>query len=127
MAHVAYSSVGYIYNADQYCLDCIPLVIVPDRETVYAQKDGCNCTECVLDRIADDRNIDRYDEGSFDSSVFPKAIAYHNDLHSECEADTYSYNPASASLWSCWERCGNCGDVIDGYYNQCPEDPNNGL
>lgn len=109
MAHVAYSPVGYIYDADQYCLDCIPRVIAPNYETVYIQDDGCNCCECVLDRIADDRGINRYDESSYDSSVFPKSIPYHNDIHAECQLEE-SWEPH----WSCDARCAECGDVIDG-------------
>lgn len=52
--HVQYSPVGYSYRADNYCLDCLAQVVAPNYESVYIQDDGCNCTECVLDRIADD-------------------------------------------------------------------------
>lgn len=126
MAHVAYSPVGYIYDADQYCLDCIPDVITRNRRVIYTQEDGCNCAECILDRIADDWSTDnravfgtaaprlpvgfnRMDESSYDSSVFPKSIPYHNDIHAECQLEE-SWEPH----WSCDGRCGACGDVIDG-------------
>jgi len=112
MAHEAYSPVGYAYNADQFCLDCISEVITgppgPNKDT-YIQDDGCNCAECILDRIAMDRGIDRMDESSYDSSVFPKAISYHNDLHAECQLEE-SWEPH----WCCDARCAQCGDVIDG-------------
>lgn len=116
MAHEAYSPVGYGYQADHYCLDCIPQVIAPNYESVYVQADGCNCTECVLDRIASDRGINRMDESSYDMDTFPKSIPYHNDIHAECQLEE-SWEPH----WSCDAHCGKCGDVIDPDMNgQCP-------
>ncbi len=45
MAHEVYAPVGYAYQADQYCLDCIA--------GMFSQSSlgeaGCNCAECVLD------------------------------------------------------------------------------
>jgi hypothetical protein len=113
MSHVKYSPIGYSYNADNYCLDCIATVVSPHGGVRPAH---CNCAECRLDRIARKRGIDRYDEYSFDSSDFPKSIPYHNDIHAECDELT------------CNARCAKCHDVIDGtgryiageYKNICP-------
>jgi hypothetical protein len=118
MNHDAYSPVGYIYRADQYCLDCIPRVIAGDSYDSYIQTDGCNCAEHMLDRIADDRPqpFDRMDERSFDSGVFPKAILYHNDQHAECGPASYGYGPEDPE-WReqyCDSTCARCHDVIDG-------------
>lgn len=129
MAHGTYSPVGYAYNAAQYCLDCIPKVVAGKSYGRYLQDDGCNCTECLLDRIGDDRGIIRYDESSYDSSNFPKAISYFNDLHSECGLDEFSDEPR----WVCHDRCERCGDVIDpvsrcigthSYVDICPGEDN---
>lgn len=132
MAHEAYSPVGYSYNADNYCLDCIPKVAaIPNtygldeqgRKQIlvnnggYGYKRGeCNCTEHRLDRMAAARNIDRMDESSFDSGDFPKSIAYHNDLHAECGPESYGYGPEYPEwqLEYCNARCGRCHEVIDG-------------
>ena len=131
MAHEAYSPVGYIYNADQYCLDCIPKVIY--KPNAYGLDDygnkrvmerfggtgisrGCNCTECRLDRIARARGIDRHDEYSFDSDNFPKAIGYFSDLHCECGPEYYGYGPEDPE-WQqqyCGATCARCHEVIDG-------------
>jgi hypothetical protein len=113
MSHVAYSPVGYIYRADNYCLDCIATVVAGRRGT---RPGHCNCAECRLDRIAEQRGIDRYDERSFDSGDFPKAIPYHNDLHAECGPEGYGYGPEDPE-WQeqyCNATCAKCGDVIDG-------------
>lgn len=96
MTHYQYSPVGYIYQADMYCLDCIP--------EMFSQglvKDECNCADCVLDRVASQEDINRQDESSFDSGYFPKHIPYHNDLHYDCGEQCYSH-------------CALCHEVIDG-------------
>lgn len=132
MAHVAYEPVGYDFNADHYCLDCIVAVIFKPNET-YASPFGghtvvirnggngtsrreCNCTEHRLDRIAAARGINRMDERSFDSGDFPKAIPYHNDLHSECGPEHYGYGPDDPEWQSqyCGATCARCHAVIDG-------------
>lgn len=116
MAHEMYGPVGYIYQGDQYCLDCIPSVVAWNYRTTYIQADGCNCAECVLDRIADDRGINPYDERSFDSGDFPKAISYFNDIHAECGPEGYGYGPDDPE-WReqyCNATCGKCHAVIDG-------------
>jgi len=135
MAHEAYSPVGYIYNADQYCLDCIPSVAAKpneygfpvkgkgDKPAVTKRNGGngyrrgeCNCTECRLDRMAAARGIDRMDESSFDSSDFPKGIPYFNDQHAECGPEGYGYGPEDPEwqLPYCNSTCAKCHSVIDG-------------
>lgn len=109
MGHEAYSPVGYIYNADQYCLDCIVTMFVGDYPADANGNDGCQCAECVLDKAAEIRGIDRMDESSYDSSDFPKSIPYHNDIHAECQLEE-----SWEEHWSCDGRCANCGEVIDG-------------
>lgn len=132
MAHDAYSPVGYDFNAEHYCLDCIPKVAaIPNtygldehgRKRIMNNNGGqgykrgeCNCTEHRLDRMAAARNIDRYDERSFDSGDFPKAIGYHNDLHAECGPASFGYGPEDPE-WRgqyCGSTCARCYDVIDG-------------
>ena len=117
MAHDIYSPVGYIYNADQYCLDCIPHVLFGRYKSDGYGINRCNCAECRLDSIAVTAGIaDRYDEHSFDSGDFAKAIPYHNDIHAECQLEG-SWEPH----WNCDARCGRCGDVIDDDGNgHCP-------
>lgn len=112
MSHEAYSPVGYSYNADNYCLDCICNVVGTDGIV----RNRCGCTECRLDRQAINRNIDRYDEQSFDSGDFPKSIAYHNDIHYECGPEAYGYGPEDPE-WReqyCGATCARCHAVIDG-------------
>jgi hypothetical protein len=130
--HDAYSPVGYIYRADQYCLDCIPKVAAKPNEygldeygkrRVMVRNGGnglapkqCNCTECRLDRMAKARGIDRYDESSYDSDDFPKSIPYFNDIHEECGPEHYGYGPDDPE-WReqyCGSTCAKCHAVIDG-------------
>lgn len=79
----SYDIIGYIYQADIHCPDCI------------AQTFGGSIlddSEWVLDREASSRGIDRYDEGSFDSDDFPKVVL-------ACMTDQSEY-------------CGTCHAVI---------------
>src|ERR1700749_2415001 len=116
MAHEAYSPVGYDYRAAHYCLDCIAAVVASDYLGKYIQDDGCNCPECVLDRIADDRGIDRHDEASYDMDDFPKHIPYFNNLHAECGPEEYGYGPEDPEwrMQYCDATCSRCHAVIDG-------------
>jgi hypothetical protein len=132
VSHEAYSPVGYDYQADHYCLDCIYKVAakpntygldIHGKKRVIDRLGGtgyhraaCNCTEHRLDRMAAARGIDRMDEGSFDSGDFPKAIPYHNDLHTECGPEYYGYGPEDPE-WRqqyCGATCARCHAVIDG-------------
>lgn len=66
--------------------------------------------------MAEARNINRQDEYSFDSDNFPKAIPYHNDIHSECGPEGYGYGPTDPEFQKqyCNATCGKCHAVIDG-------------
>ncbi len=108
VGHTRYSPVGYIYDSDAFCTDCTPGAVCAEWKS-YRRGGSCNCAECLLDRIAEGDGIERRDEYTFDSGTFPKSIPYHNDLHSECGAE-YSGD----GLPHCYERCGNCHEVIDG-------------
>lgn len=112
MSHEAYSPVGYIYRAEQYCLECICDVVGTDGIV----RNACGCEECRLDRMAITRGIDRYDEWSYDSDDFPKSIPYHNDLHAECGPESYGYGPDDPEwdLQYCGAYCAKCHEVIDG-------------
>jgi len=117
MSHEAYSPVGYIYNADVYCLDCIPTVLFKRYGSDGYGINRCNCCECRLDSIAVTARIAaRNDESSFDSGDFPKSIPYHNDLHSECGPEYYDYGPDDPEweMQYCGAYCARCHDVIDG-------------
>ena len=131
--HGVYGPVGYIYNADQYCEECI-VKIIRKRYRLHHSSGiaprGCNCTECVLERIARHLELDYLDERSYDSGAFPKSIPYHNDLHAECGPQHYGYGPDDPE-WDmpyCGACCGQCHEVIDGtstftngqYSNECP-------
>lgn len=130
MSHEAYSPVGYSYQADNYCLDCIPLVVrIPNlygldergRKKIAVNNGGtgyqrgqCNCAECRLDRIAKSRGIDRMDESSFDMDDFPKSIPYHNDGHSECVTPNDPNADDDYPNGACYFYCSKCHEVIDG-------------
>ena len=131
--HGTYGPVGYTYNADQYCEDCI-VKLIRKRYKLHANAGravkGCNCTECVLERIGGRVGIYYPDERAYDSGDFPKSIPYHNDLHAECGPAFYGYEPGVPE-WDmpyCGSVCGQCHEVIDGtstfingqYANECP-------
>lgn len=62
--------VGYTYAADTYCTgDC-----VTDALEVAQPSGEWGSTESLLDTAAESRGINRMDEYSFDSSVFPKVV-----------------------------------------------------
>ena len=107
--HLAYPPVGYDYQADHYCLYCIPAVVAG---TVGYRQDECNCAECQLDRIAAVRGINREDERSYDMDAFPKAIPYFSDIHAECGPNGIGCREDEAP--ACYARCAKCGQVIDG-------------
>jgi hypothetical protein len=88
--------VGYTFNADNYCPDCI-IAVLPtgDGEAFdgWALAKGVRMsTEDNLHEIAAAFGIDWTDEHSFDSSEFPKVI-----FDSQLESDEY---------------CGRCHRVL---------------
>lgn len=97
MAH-ATDIVGYTFNADQYCPQCVISALpTGDGEAFdgWAVAPGAPfiSTEDNLAEIAEAFGIDRMDEHSFDSSEFPKVI-----FRSSLEDD---------------EHCGDCGELLE--------------
>lgn len=86
--------VGYTYAADIYCPDHIVAVM---GEAAYGYR-----AEQRLHQLAWSRNIDRYDERTFDSDDFPKVI-FADMVHDGCTADN-GYEPGQ-----CGDQCGRCG------------------
>jgi len=82
--------VGYQYQADQYCPDCLNREMTPTGHNAVTMLP----MEEVLDRLADAAGIDRTDEWSFDSDDFPKVIL------------------AVQIGGSDRDRCGRCGEVM---------------
>lgn len=62
----AFDIVGYTFNADEYCPDCIV--------GAYNGNSNDYDSETMLDILAGGKGIDRMDESSFDSGYFPKVI-----------------------------------------------------
>ncbi len=79
-----FSIAGYMYQADFVCKDCV-LPVVGGQRSVQS-------IEACLDILAVERNIDRYDEASFDSGDFPKVVL-------GCDLDGE-------------EHCGSCGEQL---------------
>src|SRR5690606_35328254 len=110
----AWDIVAYAYHAEILCLDC-----VRNLAAAHLLLDGQRyleaLTEELLDRWARLKGIsDRRDERSFDSGDFPKVVF---------SSDVEGYECAALPLEDCdichgegWhpERCGNCGEEIDG-------------
>lgn len=79
----SYDIVGYTYNADIYCPDCIAEMFSPPG----GYRRLCSY-ETILDRAAAAMGVNREDERSFDSDHFPKVV--FEDMAED-------------------DRCGNCG------------------
>jgi len=88
----AWTVVGYTFNADTYCPDCIVGVLPTGEGEAF---DGWTLasgvsmsTEDNLSEIAYAFQIDRMDESSFDSGEFPKVIfasdASESDTCGQC-------------------------------------------
>ena len=95
----AWDIVGYTFQADTYCPDCIIGALPTGEGQAYdgwALAPGADpmSTEDNLNEIAAAFQIDRQDERSFDSGDFPKVI--------------FSSQIQDA------EYCGHCGREIDG-------------
>jgi hypothetical protein len=75
--------VGYTFNADVCCPDCIA--------RMFGGLNALQGAEQILDHAARWRNIDRADESSFDSGDFPKVV-FADALDAYC--------------------CGQCGDAL---------------
>ena len=84
--------VGYTYRADIYCPDHIAgryrSDVLARGDWTYTQGDAS--AEAWLDVQAKAHGIDRYDETTYDSDIFPKVIfsdqAAEDDCCGECGA-----------------------------------------
>lgn len=80
--------VGYMFQADIYCPDCIGGVLTstPEYEN-FALAGGVVMTaEEDLDEVALAFGIDRHDESSYDSDVFPKVLLADPSVNRYCGA-----------------------------------------
>jgi hypothetical protein len=69
---------GYVYKADFYCSDCVTKVMEQGSGSAVDQ-------ERYLDYIAAGEGIDRQNEYSFDSDIFPKVVLGDNiDFGDRC-------------------------------------------
>ena len=84
--------VGYVYRADILCPTCVVEAMISQGIASPAARDMSE--EDVLDQCADAMAIYRMDEGSFDSSEFPK-VGFACDFGSAEES-----------------MCGSCGEII---------------
>lgn len=74
--------VGYTYNAENYCENCILNAGGIQENIGYAFS-----VEGVLDVIASFMDINRNDESTFDSATFPKVIfRYQISEEERCSA-----------------------------------------
>jgi hypothetical protein len=93
----AYDIVGYTFNADTYCPNCIIDQLPTGEGEEYdgwaLAKGARMSVEDNLNEIATAFQIDRQDERSFDSAYFPKVI-----FSSQIEDAEY---------------CANCGNWLD--------------
>lgn len=82
----SYNVVGYTYQADFYCPECIV------RQLTLEEQPDYTTTEQDLDFLARMRGINREAEETFDSGDFPKVV-----LVDQLEGD---------------EHCGDCGEEL---------------
>lgn len=67
----SWTVVGYQYQADTYCPDCIPIRTAP---IAGLTRQDYESVEAYLDRVAGAEGLDRHNELGFDSWVFPKVM-----------------------------------------------------
>lgn len=99
--------VGYTYNADVYCDDCIREIakrgtLAAGSATMWAD---CGTAEEILTEWALLIGLDRMYEWSFDSGDFPKVI-FADQVHDGCSADN-GYEPGR-----CRDRCATCHEPL---------------
>ena len=86
------SIVGYTYQTENLCTGCTRAFAL--RLGNFSD-DLSDSTEALLDRLAGEVGVDRYDERSYDSEQFPKVI-----FDSQVE--------------DAEERCGRCSEPLIG-------------
>lgn len=83
--------VAYVYQADVICPKCVRKKMASNE--MIPREIAKLHPEEILDMLAMDNNINRHDEYSFDSSVFPKVIFATDVEFGE-------------------DFCGNCGKMV---------------
>lgn len=111
----SWTIVGYTYQADHYCPDCILDQVKARYRAWYPHHHTAawgHSTEDTLDVVANRLrdlgvlpSIDRTDERSFDSGDFPKVI-FADQVHDTCTADE-GYKPGQ-----CGDSCGGCHEPL---------------
>jgi len=91
---------GYTLQADLVCPPCMVVLIQKTWPEHFDAEQG-------LDEIAKSLGINRENESSFDSDIFPKVI-FGGQVHDTCTG----YKPGQ-----CGNRCGRCGEHL-GF--ECP-------
>ena len=95
--------VGYAYQADLVCPPCILVLVQKDRAEHFDAEQG-------LDVAAKSLGINRENESSFDSDVFPKVI-FGDQVHYTCIREN-GYEPGQ-----CGDQCGQCYEHLG---SECP-------
>lgn len=76
---------SYLYRADVYCPQHIAEALAAYGEPVApGELDNADAAESMLDDLAGLNGIDREDERTFDSGVFPKVILYEQATDHPC-------------------------------------------
>lgn len=107
--------VGYSYQADMWCDDCMREVgkagaLAAGSATSWGD---CGSAEEILGEWALAIGLDREDETSFDDTEFPKLVR-ERDAHQHCDAAN------GYASGQCGDRCGQCHNPL-GY--ECPNIP----
>jgi hypothetical protein len=100
MAHST-DIVGYTYKADQYCPGCI----IDQVFSTYGMAAFSKNVETALTLTAENLDIDRFNESSYDSDEFPKVIFRDQVRHGEDPTD-------DKEGWDPTDRCGCCGEIL---------------
>jgi len=95
--------VGYFYQVDLVCPPCILVLVQKDRAEHFDAEQG-------LDVSARSLGINRENESSFDSDVFPKVI-FGDQVHDWCTREN------GYETGQCGDKCGRCGKHL-GF--ECP-------
>lgn len=99
--------VGYTYNVDEYCDDCMR--DIAKREAALAGSSymwgDCGSAEDVVGEWASMLGIDRSEEDTFESDEFPKRITA-DQAHASCKPGN-GYNRGQ-----CGNRCVKCDQPI---------------
>ena len=95
--------VAYTYQADIYCPECV--LEVMDYQNAIPPNKNTNSVEDYLDEIASDPSypINRSDESTFDSDIFPKVVL-------DCQLESIE-DPENPGLFI-EDRCGGCGAIF---------------